>query len=558
MDIFWLEAVVRELDGTVTDTRINKIHQPTADTLILRLWNGRETLRLLITIDSRYCRLHLTERNYPNPFTPPRFCQLLRARLAALTGVRQVPGERIVEFSFRGKDGEYLLIAELIGRHGNLVLVDSHRRIVDALKRTSGSGGERTLQPGVEYRLPQHRERTDLRRQLPTIPEDSRPPAVFGRWLLNNLVPMSRSEAHRLAAQVAAGMDCQTVLGQFRERLLNHDYQPRVIEKEQGAELLLFPVGKDESADVQFFSTASAALDAYYYPLQFQSGQIGDGRELVELVRRQLKKLRKRRENIAGEEQQKEDFDQRRKWGDLLLSNLHLVKRGMEEVEVTDYQQQPPQQVTISLDPKLTPQENAEAFFKRYKKEKRGLGHVSRRLQETDAELYWFEGLALALDEAESPEELEDVRRELLDAGIIQPLRTDRVHRQSGSRETRFLRAVSPSGLTILWGRNNRSNDEISTRQTGKDDLWFHAYLQPGCHLVLKRGERKGELDEEDLLYAASLAAGYSRGRHDHKVEVMVAEGKAVHKPKGTRSGLVTVKAYRTLVVPPRRLKENA
>ncbi|MDT8420324.1 MAG: NFACT RNA binding domain-containing protein [Desulfuromonadales bacterium] len=558
MDIFWLEAVVKELEGTVTDTRINKIHQPTADTLILRLWNGRQTLRLLITLDSRYSRLHLTECDYPNPFTPPRFCQLLRARLAALTGLRQVPGERIVEFSFRGKDGDYLLMAELLGRHANLVLVDRHMRIVDALKRVSGAAGERSIQPGEMYRLPQHRVHIDLRRELPRVPDEFRSATAFANWLLASLVPMSRFEANRLAAQVAEGRDCQAVLGEFRERLLKGECQPRISGGGEGAELLLFPDVADSSADVQCFSAPSAALDAYFYPLQFHTGQIADGRELVELVRRQIKKLQKRRENIAAEELQKEDFDQRRKWGELLLSHLHLVKRGMKEVEVTDYHQQPPQQVVIRLDPKLTPQENTEACFKRYKKEKRGLGHISRRLQETEAELDWFEGLALALDEAATPAELEDVRRDLLEAGFIQPLRTDRVHRQSVPAESHLLRDVSPSGLTILWGRNNRSNDEISTRQTGKEDLWFHAYNQPGCHLVLKRGEHKGELDDEDILYAASLAAGYSRGRHDHKVEVMVAEGRAVHKPKGTRPGLVTVKAYRTLVVQPRRLKENA
>jgi predicted ribosome quality control (RQC) complex YloA/Tae2 family protein len=112
--------------------------------------------------------------------------------------------------------------------------------------------------------------------------------------------------------------------------------------------------------------------------------------------------------------------------------------------------------------------------------------------------------------------------------------------------------------MTVLWGRNNRSNDEISTRRTANEDLWFHVHNQPGCHLVLKRGERKGELPREDIVFAAALAAGYSRGRHDHKVEVMVAEGKAVHKPKGVRPGLVTVNAYRTLLVAPLRLEENA
>ena len=186
------------------------------------------------------------------------------------------------------------------------------------------------------------------------------------------------------------------------------------------------------------------------------------------------------------------------------------------------------------------------------------MGHVSRRLQETDDELSWFEGLLLALEDAESPEELQEIRQELLDAGVLKQQRIDPVRRKKEVSLPKLNSTVSPSGLDILWGKNNRSNDEISTRQTEKDDLWFHAHNQPGCHLVLKRGERKGELPDEDVMFAASIAAGYSRGRHDHKVEVMVTEGKNVRKPKGARPGLVTVNSYRAVIVPPMRMEENA
>lgn len=552
MDILWLEAVVRELDGTVTDTRINKIHQPNADTLIFKLWTGRETLRLLISLDSRFSRLHLTARVYPNPFTPPRFCQLLRSRLSALTSVRQRDGERIVEFTFSGKDKDYLLIAELTGRHSNLILVDDEGRIIDALKRVDGGSEGRSIQPGIDYQGPPRRERFDLRRESPSVPETVSSVEGFRKWLLAELTPMSKEQANRLSAQMASEESPQDILRNFRDRLLGNDYQPRLVETEQGRSLNLFSVDVDEPS-VQKFSTISEALDTYYYPLQFESGQIGDGRELVTLVKREVKKLRKRRENIAAEEEKKSDFDDRRHLGDLLLANLHMIQRGMESVEVVDYIMTPPAQVVIKLDPRLSPQENAEFCFKRYKKDKRGMGHVCRRLQETDDELAWFEGLALSLEDADSPEELQEVRQELIDAGFITQKRMDRVHRKPSSGASNLNRAISPSGLTILWGKNNRSNDEVSSRQTAKDDLWFHAYNQPGCHLVLKRGDRKGELPEEDILFAASLAAGYSRGRHDHKVEVMVADGKTVHKPKGVRPGLVTVNSYRTLVVHPKR-----
>ena len=558
MDILWLEAVVRELEGMVADTRINKIHQPTADTLIFKLWTGRETLRLLVSLDGRFSRLHLTERDYPNPFTPMRFCQLLRSRLSVLTSIRQKAGERIVEIAFRGKEQDYLLIAELTGRHSNLILIDDKGQIVDALKRVDAGTEGRSIKPGIDYCYPQQQSRFDLRRELPNIPETVHSAEDFRRWLMDEMTPMTRSQAVRLVSSVESGETPSTALKRFRKYLTDDLYQPRIVGINEQESLLLFPDAQDLESQVQTFTTISAALDTYYYPLQFQSGQIGDGRELAVLIKKEIKKLKKRRDNIAGEEEKKSDFDERRQWGDLLLANLYLVQRGMEEVEVTDYSQDPPAQVKLKLDPRLSPQENAESFFKRYKKEKRGMGHVSRRLQETDDELSWFEGLSLALEDAESPEELQEIRQELLDAGVLKQQRIDPVRRKKEVSLPKLNSTVSPSGLDILWGKNNRSNDEISTRQTEKDDLWFHAHNQPGCHLVLKRGERKGELPDEDVMFAASIAAGYSRGRHDHKVEVMVTEGKNVRKPKGARPGLVTVNSYRAVIVPPMRMEENA
>lgn len=556
MDIFWLEAVVAELAETVIDTRINKIHQPTPDTIILKLWNGQRTLRLLLSVDGRFSRLHLTERDYPNPFTPLRFCQLLRSRLSALTGLRQISGERVVEFSFRGKEKSYFLFAELFGRRGNLILTDENRNIIDLLWRSRDAESDRSLLPGSHYRLPERPQGVDLRRCLPELPQNLHTVADFRRWLLLELSPMSPVQARLIAEEGARLGNFQGALHRFRTRLLQGELAPRIISCGPKTELRLF-TEDSEAAELQTFASVSEALDTYYYPLQFESGKIGDRRELEVLVRRQLKKLRRRRENIMAEKEQKGEYELFRTQGELLLSSLHLVQRGMTEVVVMDYHQHPPQQVTIPLDPKRTPQENAEICFTRYKKAKRGLEHIERRLRETDAELDWCEGMALALDEAQTPVELDEVRRELTESGMIRPLRSDRVARASRPVSAGPHRTLSPSGLVVLWGRNNRTNDEVSLRHTGKDDLWFHVHNRPGCHLVLKRGGHKGDLPEEDILFAASLAAGYSRARNDHKVEVMVAEGSAVRKPKGARPGLVTVGTYHSLVVNPRRLEEN-
>ncbi|MBE0597176.1 MAG: DUF814 domain-containing protein, partial [Desulfuromonadales bacterium] len=210
----------------------------------------------------------------------------------------------------------------------------------------------------------------------------------------------------------------------------------------------------------------------------------------------------------------------------------------------------------IPLDPRLTPQENAENYFRGFKKGKRGVEHVARRREETLQQRQYLEELELSLEEAQSAAELEAVRQELRAAGVLREPPPSH-SRAPASPASMVRRAVSPGGFVVLWGRHSRSNDHLSRELTAADDLWFHAHGQPGSHVVLKRGAHRGEIPKADLLYAAAVAAGYSRGKDDAKVEVMVTEGKWVRRPKGARPGLVTVEQYRTVMVAPMRVEEQ-
>jgi len=475
MDKELLHAILPELHAALAGARISKIHQPSADTLIFRLWTGRENLRLLVST-GRFSRIHLTEKDYPNPFTPPRFCQLLRARIRRFVAISQVADDRVVRIDASGPDGEVTLYAELFGASGNLLLVDTGGTIIDALDRRRGRDGERSLLPGEPYRLP--------------------------------------------PASPAGGPDRQEAL----------------------------PAGEGD---------LSSRLDEYYYPLQFQSGQLGDRGELKNLLQKEQKRLKRRLANIEREGEDKESFDDRRRLGDLLLANLHLVRRGMEAVRVTDYTADPPVEVEIPLDPRLSPQENAEALFRRYKKEKRGVDHVTRRRQETEEELAWLEQVRLALDEAETPEDLREVAEELRQAGLYRPVKVEPATRRKLSATPALRQATSPGGFTILWGRNNRANDYLTTRVAAAHDYWFHAHGVPGCHLVLKRDSEAVAVPDADLDYAAGIAAGYCRARTDRMVEVIVCLARDVYKVKGAHPGQVGLRRFETRAVAPLRPDES-
>jgi predicted ribosome quality control (RQC) complex YloA/Tae2 family protein len=554
MDIFFIEAVVFELAEKLPGARVNKVFQPNQDDIILRLWTGRENLRLLVSASPRLCRIHLTTRTYPNPFSPPRFCQLLRSRLSEVSSVQQVHEERIVRIGFQGRDEkDYFLMAELLGLHANLILVDAEGKIVDALKRVEDAKSGRRILPGLSYQPPFAPSRHSLGNALPDVSKNCPSCNAFQKWLLANISPMSPLVAKDLAAGVERGLAPQEALASLRRTWLEKDFRP-VVGTLEGKEFLSpFPLQTLALENPAYFPMPSAAADYFYYSLALQVGGIGDRAELEEAVRKAAKRLSARLEKIKKEQIKVKDFDSRRRMGDLLLANLHRLHRGMSEVVLEDFYSKPPAPITIKLDTMLTPQQNAEHYFKGFKKEKRGVAHIARRLDETLEEKRWLEEVSLALEEIEEPGELLAIRRELEEAGIVQVKSEPAGKKFQNDPKEQLRKAETPGRLVFYWGKNNRTNDYVSKYLTAPDDLWFHAYNMPGCHLVLKKGKDGEAIPEEDILFAASVAAAYSRGKNDGKVEVMVTEGKWVRKPKGSRPGLVAVEHYRTLVVRPFR-----
>lgn len=447
MNVEQIRQLVSELKNQIAGARVAKIHQPTTDMLLLRLWTGESNLKLQLEMTAQDSIICLTEESYPNPFTPPRFCQLLRARIARIIDVRQLNDDRIIEFQCQGPKGNCRLIAELIGRSSNLVFVDDNDRIVDVLKRQK----EGRLQLGAEY-LPPEKQMGELRRKADPV-------------------------------ETAAGS-----------------------------------TGKDLSA------------------------------RLATLLAKEMKKLRRRQQKIEQEYERQQNFAEYRQRGDLLLANLHLVKKGMTEVRVTNYYQTPAREEVLSLDPQLSPQENADRFFRRYKKCRRGIEHSERRLAETKQELEWLEDVSYQLSAAEQPADVAAVVELLKKAGLLKE-KISRLPRSNNQQST-FKEAATPGGYKVVWGSNSRQNDLLSTKLLKKGDLWFHAHRCPGSHVLLKREGQK-DFAVSDIEFAAAIAAANCRAKQDAKVEVMVAEAKAVKKPAAAKPGMVTVKQYKTLVVKP-------
>ncbi|NOQ42625.1 MAG: DUF814 domain-containing protein, partial [Desulfuromusa sp.] len=473
MKLDLIKNVVAELAEQIIGARISKIHQPAPEILIFKLWNGKETLRLLISAEVQKSRLHLTDRTWPNPHIPPRFCQLLRARITRIHSISVINNDRIVQFECMGKQGSCCLLVELTGKSSNLILVDDQDMIIDVLKRIIGEEGRRTLLSGEKYIFPE------------------------------NSTVEGKSDR-----QLSVRDDLEISWNQTVEKLYSHEEH------------------------------TENKHDFY--------------RQLQQTIARQTKKLQKRVLSIEKELQKQQNSDSYRQIGELLLANLHAVKPGIDRVTLQNYYLQPPESLTINLDPLLKPQQNAEKYFNRYKKARRGKEHSQRRRQETQAELEWLEQLDYQLKDTVKNSDIEEIAQELRTAGLLKD--KNRLHNKRTLQPSKPHEAISPSGFKVLWGRNNRQNDEISTKNLKSGDLWFHVHNAPGAHVVMKTGSMNIPTTDADLSFAASIAAGYSKSRNDNKVDVMQAEAKSVHKPKGGRAGLVNVLRYKTLVVKPLRL----
>jgi predicted ribosome quality control (RQC) complex YloA/Tae2 family protein len=473
MDYKLIKIIINELLEYLPSAKVSKIHQPAPEVIIFKLWNGRENLRLLVSVEVNRSRLHLTENTWPNPYIPPRFCQLLRARIDRIHSMTVVNDDRIVQLECSGQQGHCRLMAELTGKNSNLILLNDQGVIIDVLKRVSGAGKGRNILPGEEYLLPEKKQ-------------------------------SDREIEKKLA--VKPGANCSW--NQYVEKLYNN---AELVKNKQELSL-----------------------------------------QLQEAIGRQIKKLNKRIINIEKEYSAQQNFDEFKQRGELLLANLQNIKRGMEAITLLNYYLQTPEPIEIVLDPVLRPQQNVEKYFKRYKKAKRGLEHSQRRLQETRTELEWLEQLDYQLKDAVNNSDIEEIAQELKKAGLLREV--NRLHARRTLPPSKPHEAVSPSGFKIFWGRNNRQNDEISTKILKEGDLWFHVHNISGAHVVMKVGNKKKTVTDEDFSYAAALAAGYSTAKNDNKVEVLLAAAKFVHKPKGGRPGLVNVLRYETLVVKPLRL----
>ncbi|CBZ47989.1 fibrinogen / fibronectin-binding protein [Streptococcus gallolyticus subsp. gallolyticus ATCC BAA-2069] len=543
-DGFFLHHLTKELQEELLYGRIQKVNQPFERELALTIRNNRKNYKLLLSAHPVFGRVQITTADFQNPQTPNTFTMIMRKYLqgAVIESITQIENDRILEIAFSNKNeiGDNIkvtLVIEIMGKHSNIILIDkAESKIIESIKHIGFSQNSyRTILPGSTYLAP---PKTEAKNPF-TVSDEK----LFELLQTEDLAPrnlqklfqgLGRDTAENLAAQLS-----NDKLRQFRA-FFARPCQPNMTDKSFAAVLF-------DKSDKQFDSL-SELLDVFYQDKAERDRVNQQSSDLIHRVQTELdkniKKLGKQEKELLATENA-EEFRQK---GELLTTYLTLVPNNQDQVELDNYYTN--EKIVIALDKSLTPNQNAQRYFKKYQKLKEAVKHLTGLIQETKDTITYLESVETALNHA-SISDIEDIREELVETGFVKRRTRDKRHKRK--KPEQYL--ASDGKTIIMVGRNNLQNDELTFKMAKKGELWFHAKDIPGSHVLIKDNLNPSDEVKTD---AAELAAYYSKARLSNLVQVDMIEAKKLNKPTGGKPGFVTYTGQKTLRVTPTEEKINS
>lgn len=537
-DGFFLHHMVEELRAELLNGRIQKINQPFDQELVLQIRSNRQSHRLLLSAHPVFGRIQLTETTFENPAQPSTFIMVLRKYLqgAVIESIEQIENDRIVEITVSNKneigdDIQATLIIEIMGKHSNILLVDkSSNKVLEVIKHIGFSQNSyRTLLPGATYIAPPSTEALN-----PFTIKDEKLFEILQTQELTakNIQSLFQGLGRDTAIELE-NLLTDDRLSNFR-KFFNQETNPCLTDKS-------FSCVPFSTKIEGHFSSLSQLLDVFYKDKAERDRVKQQASELIRRVENELQKNRQKLKKQEKELQATENAEEFRQKGELLTTFLHQVPNDQDQVILDNYYTNQP--ITISLDKALTPNQNAQKYFKRYQKLKEAVKYLTDLIEETKATILYLESVETVLNQA-GLDEIAEIREELIQTGFIRRRQREKI--QKRKKPEKYL--ASDGKTIILVGRNNLQNEELTFKIARKEELWFHAKDIPGSHVVIS-----GNLNPSDEVKtdAAELAAYYSKGRLSNLVQVDMIEVKKLNKPTGGKPGFVTYTGQKTLRVTP-------
>ena len=566
-----IAAMVKELNTSLKGGRINKIAQPESDELLITVRGQDGQKRLLLSASPSLPLLYFTSKNRISPLTAPNFCMLLRKHIgsARITDITQPGMERVVQFHLEhlnelGDVCHKILIMELMGKHSNLIFCDDKGMILDSIKHVSSNmSSVREVLPGREYFIPKTQDKLDPL----TITEEEfisdicPKPLPAAKAIYSSLTGISPVMAQEVCFRASIdGNDSMQSLNEAARTHLYHTFARIMDQVKEGSFTPNIIFRGDEPVEYgvldfqQYgpeyhsvsFDSVSQMLETYYASRNLITRIRQKSADLRRIVQTALERNRKK---LMLQQKQMKDTEKKDKYkiyGELINTYGYGLEEGVKSFKALNYYTN--EEITIPLDPQLTPQENSKKYFDRYQKLKRTQEALEEQIKETTEEIQHLESISNALDIAREESDLSQIKEELTEFGYIKKHYTSKKGAKMQTKSKPF-HYISSDGYDIYVGKNNYQNDELTFKFASGNDWWFHAKKMPGSHVVVKT--KDGTLPDRTFEEAGSLAAYYSQGRTAPKVEIDYLQKKNVKKPAGAKPGFVVYYTNYSLMAVP-------
>lgn len=558
-DAFHIRRLAKELNTELVGGKVNRVSQVDKDELTLIIYTGKRAVKLILSTNASNARVCLSETEKEPAPIAPNFCMLLRKHIvgAQILSITQRDFERIIEIELHCtgdfSDCNRTLICELMGKYSNIVLVENGV-ILGALKTSSLDDNlRRILFSGARYEYPAPQDKI-------SVFDEAGMRSLLQAYSSSHGEDADLDDLARFLFENVSGFAYPT-LRELVKRFKREDLAVKlpwackelacdpcvVYDGEKPVDFFAFPV-----TDGKPFESLYLAEDEFYYYKESKKGFDDKKRKLEASLRGMRKKQAKRIQDVLERLKESENAEQNKIKGELLTANLYRLEKGMKSCTLENWYEPDCPQIKIGLDEALSPQKNAQKYFKIYNKQKRAKEILTPMLVAEQAESEYLDSVASSIALAESMEDFKEVEEELISIGLLRAPK-ERAGAKKKQTETHF-REYEFEGFRIFAGRNNLQNDRL-IRAANPNDLWLHTQKYHSSHVIIERGGR--EIPDRVLLFAAEICAYYSDGRTGDKIPVDYCERKFVKKPSKSKAGFVVYTDYKTVLVTPNPHKEN-
>lgn len=541
LDGIFLYHLKNEISSLAVNSRVDKIYQTSKDELVFALRSREGSYRLLMSCNADSARIHFTEFPPENPPKPPMFCLLLRKRLtgAWVTSIEQDNLERILRINFSGTDElgdrkSYALIIEIMGKYSNIIFVDENNKIIDAIKRVDDSKSQvREILPSVTYVAPPRQNKYNI------FTDDIDD--------IKNSIKLSSKGIYKASMETIKGVS-PIVCREIENGLSIDDFKamaqnptPTMVLLDTPKDFSFIDINQyDSLAEIKHYDTFSELLDHFYYEkvrlMRIKARNADLFKKLTSLQERSARKVA----NRISELESCKDKDLYKLYGDLINANQYRLEKGAPYYDLENFYDDN-KSIRIPADTMLTPAQNAQKYYKEYRKKQIAESKLNDFINDAKAEVLYFDTVIDALSRAQSDAEITEIKEELALQGYIKSQNNNKRKPQKTLKPYRFK---TRDGFTVLVGRNNLMNDRLTMKTAKNYDTWFHVQDTAGSHVICETSG--SQITDEAIHDCAVIAAYFSKARESSNVPVDYTLVKNIKKPNGAKLGFVVYETYNT------------